>query len=219
MKRSISLFALAIGLLGSGVALAGVLTVPGDFAQIHDAVQACAVGDTVLVAAGTYNDCTHETEGPESTPACVIMKSGVTLIGAGPELTIIDAEGLGRGIFIEFVDNTRVENLQVTNAYAEIYGAGILIREVDTSVEITDVRVTTCTDGGIICIYNSSPTLTRVTLDNNGAKRGAVWPLRKTAARWSPTVLSAIIMHPAAPVFSCATIAFRFSAAVWSATT
>ncbi len=196
MKRSIFLFALTIGLFSSGVAGAGVLTVPGDYTQIDDAVQACAVGDTVLVAAGTYNDCTHPTEGPESTPACVIMKSGVTLIGAGPELTIIDAEGLGRGIFIEFVDDCRVENLQVTNAYAEIYGAGILIRDVDTTVEINDVRVTNCTDGGIICINNSSPTLRRVTMDNNGAKQGGGLAIEEIS---SPVVIDCVISENYAP--------------------
>ncbi len=196
MNRSIIALALCIGLLFSSLATAGVLHVPGDFNQIHDAVQACAVGDTVLVAAGTYNDCTHPTEGPESTPACVIMKSGVTLRGAGPELTIIDAQELGRGIFIEFVDNCRVENLQVTNAYADVYGAGILIRNVDTTVEVTDVRVTTCTDGGIICINNGSPTLRRVTMDHNGAKQGGGLAIEEGS---SPQIIDCVVSENYAP--------------------
>ncbi len=196
MNRSIIALALCTGLLCSSPATAGVLHVPGDFNQIHDAVQACAAGDTVLVAAGTYNDCTHPTEGPESTPACVIMKSGVTLRGAGPELTIIDAQELGRGIFIEFVDNCRVENLQVTNAFAAIYGAGILIRNVEATVEINDVRVTTCTDGGIICIDNSSPTLRRVTMDHNEAKQGGGLAIEENS---SPMVTDCTVTDNQAP--------------------
>ena len=196
MNRSIIALALCMGLLCSSLATAGVLHVPGDYSQIHDAVQACAVGDTVLVAAGTFNDCTHPTEGPESTPACVIMKSGVTLRGAGPEATIIDAQGLGRGIFIEFVDNCRVENLQVTNAYAEVYGAGILIRNVDATVEINDVRVTTCTDGGVICIDNSSPTLRRVTMDHNFAKQGGGLAIEENS---SPQVIDCTVDQNEAP--------------------
>jgi len=196
MNRSIIALALCIGLLFSSLATAGVLHVPGDYNQIHDAVQACAVGDTVLVAAGTYNDCTHPTEGPGTTPACVIMKSGVTLRGAGPELTIIDAQGLGRGIFIEFVDNCRVENLQVTNAFADLFGAGILIRNVDATVEVNDVRVTTCTDGGVICIDNSSPTLRRVTMDNNDAKQGGGLAIEENS---SPQVIDCNVTDNQAP--------------------
>jgi len=196
MNRSVIALALCTGLLSSSLATAGVLNVPGDYNQIHAAVQACAVGDTVLVAEGTYNDCTHPTEGPGTTPACVIMKSGVTLRGAGPELTIIDAQGLGRGIFIEFVDNCRVENLQVTNAFADLFGAGILIRNVDTTVEVNDVRVTTCTDGGIICIDNSSPTLRRVTMDNNEAKQGGGLAIEENS---SPQIIDCTVTDNQAP--------------------
>ena len=196
MKRTLFAFALGIGLLCSSLAGAGVLLVPGDYSQIHDAVQACAAGDTVLVAAGTYNDCTHPTEGPETTPACVIMKSGVTLIGAGPEATIIDAQGLGRGIFIEFVTDCRVENLQVTNAFAAIYGAGILIRNVGSTVEINDVRVTACTDGGVICINDSSPTLRRVTMDHNEAKQGGGLAIEENS---SPQVYDCVVNDNQAP--------------------
>jgi len=195
MKQLFTL-ALISGLLTFGLASAGVLNVPGDYAQIHDAVQASASGDTVLVAAGTYNDCTHPTEGAESTNACVIMKSGVTLRGAGSELTIIDALETGRGIFIENVTGCRVENLQVRNAYAQIYGAGILIREVDSSVEITDVRVTACTDGGIVCINNSHATLRRVLMNNNEAKQGGGLSIEEFS---SPTVIECEIDNNSSP--------------------
>ncbi len=153
-------------------ALGGIIHVPGDYALIHDAVQACPAGDTVLVAAGTYGDCTHPTEGEGSTPACVIMKSGVTLRGAGVDATIIDVEGLGRGIFAELVDNVRIENLQVTDAFAEVFGAGILLRQLDSSVEITDVKIVANLDGGIICINSASPMITRVEFYDNVAKQG-----------------------------------------------
>ena len=151
---------------------AAVITVPGDHAQIHDAVQAAAPGDTVLVGAGTFTDCTHETEGPGSTPACVIMTAGVTLRGAGPDATIIDAGGLGRGIFIEDVAGVRVENLQVTGAYAAIYGAGILVRQSATGVELRDLLVTGNDDGGIVVIDQSEALLENVELRGNEAKQG-----------------------------------------------
>lgn len=46
-------------------------------AQINTAIQNCTVGQTVLVEAGTYN-----------LGGDIVMKSGVTLRGAGPTLTI-----------------------------------------------------------------------------------------------------------------------------------
>jgi hypothetical protein len=151
---------------------ANVLNVPGDFAQIHDAVQAAAPGDTVLVAAGTFNDCTHETEGPGSTPACVIMRPGVTLRDAGPEATIIDAQGLGRGIFVEDVTDVRIENLQVTGAFADIYGAGILVRQNATGIVLEDLLVQGNDDGGIVIIDGSQVELRQVTMTGNEAKQG-----------------------------------------------
>ncbi len=183
MKKNLGLAALALLLAGS--AFGGVITVPGDYALIHDAVQACPAGDTVLVAPGTYYDCTHPTEGEGSTPACVIMKSGVTLRGSGVDDTIIDVEGLGRGIFVELVDNCRIENLQVIDAFAEVYGAGILLREVGPTVEISDVKIVANLDGGIICINQASPTISRVDFLNNVAKQGGGLAIEEDC---SPTV-------------------------------
>lgn len=163
---------LALLALTAGAAQGGVIHVPGDYATINAGVQACPPGDTVLVAAGTYHDCTHETEGAGSIKACVIMKSGVTLRGAGKDATIIDAESLGRGIFVELVSNARIENLQVRGAYAAVYGAGILIRQVDATVAVNDVKITANTDGGVICINNAAPILRRVDFIGNTGKQG-----------------------------------------------
>jgi hypothetical protein len=176
MRRRTLTIAILCGLFIAATAGAGVILVPDHYKEIHAAVQACGWGDTVMVAAGVYHDCSHETEGPGSVPACVIMKSGVTLRGAGPDATIIDAQASegkdGRGIFVEAVSDCRIENLQVTGAYAEVYGAGILIRQVDGSVTVTDVKISGNDDGGIICINSAGPTLTRVDFLQNLAKQG-----------------------------------------------
>ncbi|HPF70067.1 MAG TPA: right-handed parallel beta-helix repeat-containing protein [Candidatus Krumholzibacteria bacterium] len=175
---------------------AAVRHVPAQYAQIQSAMVAAAPGDTVLVAAGTYFDCTHPTEGAGSTPACVIMASGVTLRGAGVDATIIDAQSLGRGIFIENVSGCRVENLQVRAAYAAIYGAGILVRNAGATVAVTDVKVTQCTDGGVICINSASPTLTRVEISHNAAKQGGGLAIEESS---SPQVVDCNIHHNSAP--------------------
>ncbi len=170
-KFSAPVACLLVALL-AGSASAGVILVPDHYSEIHDAVQACGYGDTVLVAANTYHDCTHETEGPGSILACVIMKSGVTLIGAGPDATIIDVQGLGRGIFVELVSDCRIENLQVTGAFADVYGAGILLRQVDASVQVANCKIFDNGDGGIICIINASPYLTGIDMIQNINKQG-----------------------------------------------
>ncbi len=180
MKRQIAL-PLALLLCLTGWATASTLHVPGDYTEIHDAVQACAAGDTVLVAAGTYGDCTHPTEGAESTPACVIMKAGVTLIGSGTDQTTINAGELGRGIFIEGTNNCRVQNLAITGAYADMFGAAILLRNVDSTVLLDGLRIYDNTDGGIICINNADPVISNCVIEGNAAKQGGGIAIEETS--------------------------------------
>ena len=129
-------------------------------------------------------------------PACVIMKSGVTLRGAGTAATIIDAQLLGRGIFVENVTDCRIENLQVRSAYAAAYGAGILLRQVGADVRVTDVLVTLCTDGGVICYNHASPILTRVDCVANTAKQGGGLAIEEQS---SPRVRDCHILDNHAP--------------------
>ena len=182
MPRTV-LFILLTVVVAAGAAQADVINVPGDYALIDDAVQAAQAGDVVEVAAGTYYDCTHETEGAGTTPACVIMKSGVTLRGAGAG-TIIDAQGLGRGIFVEGVTDVLIQDLTVRNAYATAFGAGILLRDVGADVVVEDVLVTACTDGGVICYNNADPILRRVDCTYNEAKQGGGLAIEEDSCPW-----------------------------------
>ena len=198
MKRTIVLTALVFLLaFGTGSALAADLLVPGQYSTIQAAMDAAQAGDTVLVSEGTYHDCTHPTEGAESTPACVIMKSGVTLRGDGDKTqVIIDAQGLGRGIFIENVSDCAVINLTVTGAYADIYGSGILIRQVDDTVAITDVVIDHNLDGGMVCINNANPVITGTIMSDNVAKQGGGLAIEENS---SPSVTGCRITSNQAP--------------------
>ena len=194
MQRRIALIAAAMVFMASA-AVAGTLYVPGDYSAIHDAVQACATGDTVLVAPGTFYDCTHPIP-EDTTKVCVIMKDGVTLRGSGPTSTIIDAQGLGRGIRVNTVGNCRIENLGITGTYADNHGAAILARYCDDTVEITDVRIFSNDDGGIICLNEASPILRRVEMYDNYAKQGGGLSIEESS---HPQVYDCVIDANRAP--------------------
>ncbi len=61
-----------------------VINVPGDFATIQEAIDAATEGDTINVAAGTYNEKLD------------ISKNNITLQGAGKDTTIITGPGDGK---------------------------------------------------------------------------------------------------------------------------
>ncbi|MBD3334061.1 MAG: hypothetical protein GF355_00930, partial [Candidatus Eisenbacteria bacterium] len=166
------LAALAVFFLFYASAFATTLEVPDQYATIQAAMDDALAGDTVLVAPGTYDDVTHEAPGSDTTKCVVIMKSGVILRGSGSDQTIIDPLHQGRGIHCEGVsDATIIEDLGVTNAFAQVYAAGILCRDGSSPV-IQRCDVSGNDDGGIICLFDSSPTIRECTINNNVAKQG-----------------------------------------------
>ncbi|MFZ1945951.1 MAG: right-handed parallel beta-helix repeat-containing protein [bacterium] len=115
----------------------------GDAPTIQGGVDLASAGDTVLVAPGTYHDCTHRAYFTNEL-ACVLMKSGICLMSetGDPESAIIDPQQQGQGLYCWRVDSgTSVVGFTIANGMS-LYA------------------------GGMDCLY-SSPTVSRCIFYNN----------------------------------------------------
>ncbi|MCK4548425.1 MAG: right-handed parallel beta-helix repeat-containing protein [Candidatus Eisenbacteria sp.] len=152
--------------------------VPADAPTIQAGVNLASPGDTVLVSAGTYLDCTQlDLAG---NPCCIIMKSGVCLRGdtADPAEVVVDARSAGRVIYCNGVDSTAsIEGLTLRGGSmpgdkdtpGENFGGGMYCYE--SSVRITDCAVSdnvSAVGGGMYCV-SSSPILTGCRFSGNTA--------------------------------------------------
>jgi predicted outer membrane repeat protein len=112
--------------------------VPSDCPTIQACIDSASVGDTVLVATGTYYE--HD----------IVMKSGISLIGAAgdPDSVIIDAELSGRGIVATGVSSsTLIEGLTIYHGYAPLplgHGGGILCDD-GGSPKLLNLIIRNCT--------------------------------------------------------------------------
>jgi len=79
----------------------------GDAPTIQAGVNSAAVGDTVLVGAGTYSDTTHVSIEGTIRAVNVYIQKQITLIGeSSTEHPLIDGVNSYVGIFVENVDST-----------------------------------------------------------------------------------------------------------------
>ncbi|MBG81002.1 MAG: hypothetical protein CMJ39_09875 [Phycisphaerae bacterium] len=108
----------------AGAAAADTIKVPGDYPTIQEAVNASQDGDEILVGPGTYTRA--------STEVVNMLGKQITLRSSdGPEVTIIDGEGLRNGILCEYedgeaftIDGFTVRNCEYLDGCC-IYGDGI----------------------------------------------------------------------------------------------
>jgi hypothetical protein len=117
----------------------GSLTNP--FARIADGMAAAAVGDTVMLAAGTYSETVSLVAYGQPRLALLALKQGVTVIGAGRSATFLHA---------------------LPAAY---YTFGITASGVDASASVSDLAVTgVCFQA--VNLRGASPRLSRLDLVN-----------------------------------------------------
>ena len=104
--------------LAWGISEATTIHVPGDQPTIQAGIDAASVGDTVLVACGTY---TWGSESPAGSDALIHIAPGVSLqgdIGGGGCVTI-DAQNQGRILYGESLTNdASIDGIVFTNGYA-----------------------------------------------------------------------------------------------------
>ena len=106
-------------ILAASPAVPATIHVPGDQPTIQSGLNASGVGDTVLVACGTYQE--HD----------VILRSGVTLrsVGGDPSCVTIDAQGIGRILIGEgLASGTRIEGFTLTGSGLVPFWGAVLCR-------------------------------------------------------------------------------------------
>ncbi len=153
---------------------ATVFNVPTPYPTIQKAVDAASAGDTVLVAPGTYNDCTHHPPAePGSGLACVIMKSGVTLLGSGEDVTTIDAQFNGMGIYSREITDVVIEGFTIMKCIDKNWpDYGPAVHSWQSSLTVRDCTIGPNGDGGINARQSSDLTVTDCVFTHNDAKSG-----------------------------------------------
>ncbi|MFP4395828.1 MAG: CAP domain-containing protein [Anaerolineales bacterium] len=104
-----------------------VIDVPGEYATLEEAMAAAQSGDTIQVAAGTYNE------------SGLSLRAGVSLVGAGWETTIIDGAGVTGTVLAAGAD-TLIENVTIRGSGEEVFDGGIWVS--NGAVTVRDARLT-----------------------------------------------------------------------------
>ena len=202
MKRQLALaFALALAYAVS--AQATVRYVPSQYATIQAAVNAAQTGDVVQIAPGTYTDLVILTHTPPTPPdtCMVVMKSGITLRGAGAGATILDGQyGVPgqyhrRGILCDNVTGAVIEEMTIKRCLLTTYGSGVFCRNY-SSPTIRNCEFTQNFDGAVICLDYSSPTITNCRMLNNASKGGGAIAVDTYC---NPTIADCVITGNSAP--------------------
>ena len=135
---------------------AATINVPANQPTIQDAVNVAASGDTIMVAAGTYN----ENVTIAGTTLQVISVSGpqVTTINGGQNGSVVTISGCGPG--------TQLTGFTITNGYnngAGVGGGGVLIKN---STALISGNIITQNQalyaGGGIEIFSGRPPFSRM---------------------------------------------------------
>jgi len=140
-----------------------IKNVPGDYPSIQQAIDASSFGDTIKVAAGTYNEN-------------LTLKSGICLEGAGIDQTIISKAGAsgmtGDGVSYVIIKNLTVENSGCApgSCAGGGDGGGILLFD-SSNITLQSCRLTgnSALNGGGILVSGSSLTMDHCLIDSNTA--------------------------------------------------
>ena len=153
----------------SGSNLTGDGTSGNPWQTIQFAIDQVSAGGTIHVADGTYT-------GAENKNIDFLGKAVALISENGPELTIIDCEGNGRGFyFFRGEDETTiVSGFTITNGHWGGPGGGIYIGHSSPTIDNCHINSNTSLNcGGAINIYGtSSPQIKNCTINGNSAPTG-----------------------------------------------
>jgi len=149
-KASVLLLFLISGLIP---AFGSTLHVPEDYPTIQAAIDAVETGGRIYVSSGTYVEC-------------LAIQKAVTLVGEGPETTVIEAtDPVSSAVTILAVGLVQIENVAITGAIG-VSTAGVLVRG-NSSVCLSRCQI----EGnryGVVCAGDSRVELETSDITENG---------------------------------------------------
>jgi parallel beta-helix repeat protein len=175
LTKLLLLFTALLTLTGS--LSAATINVPGDSATIQGAIDGASNGDTVQVAAGTYTENIN------------FNGKNISVIGAGPNLSIIDGDGSGSVVKCNSgeTSTTVLGGFTITNGSATV-GAGMYNYNSSPTVTNCTFSGNTADSGGGGMYNNSSrPTVTNCTFSGNSAPNDGGGMYNRSS---SPTVIN-----------------------------
>jgi len=143
---------------------AASLLVPSQYSTIQAAINAAHLGDTISVSSGIYYE------------ALVVNVSGITILGASRDTTVIDGQGLGTVVWIN-ASSVAFSGFTVRNAGDTAWGVHV---EAANGVNITDNLVSAVSNGDGVNLYRSNNTL----VDSN-VFSGNLYAVNVTASQFA----------------------------------
>ncbi len=135
----------------------------GDAPTIQAGIDSAGVGDTVLVACGTYYE--HD----------IVIKSGMHLTSEMElaECVTIDAQQQGRVFYCDHVDDTGIVGFTVTGGLGD-HGGGMYCGYSSPRLAycVFSGNSATIVGGGLRCMDYSSPLIANCTFTDNSAQNG-----------------------------------------------
>jgi len=155
-------FFITFTILLAGTGLANNLDVPGTYTNIQDAINAATNGDTVVVAAGTYNERLD------------YLGKKITVISvSGPEFTIIDGDSLGS--VVSFINGEKtdsvLEGFTVTNGWAQ-NGGGVYCNDTSPTIQGNWIKKNHGVYGGGIFSTGAAPIIKANEISGNDGDHG-----------------------------------------------
>jgi hypothetical protein len=150
LPESINALQVASG-LKSAIA-SKIINVPTDIPTIQQAIDAASEGDTINIAAGTYNENLN------------IEKDNIKLQGAGRDITVINGNSTDSTMELKNAKNIEVKDCSFSNG---VYG----IYLINSSLECTDVAIDS-NSRGLRITFNSYVCCENTSIKNNSG-RGA----------------------------------------------
>ena len=161
MSHMLFLLLIVYDLVPAALGLEKVLHVPGEYLTFQAAIDAAENGDTVKLAPGVYR-------GPGNRDLLLVEKSIISIGEAGPESTIIDCEGQGRGLEVRGMgaNGAVISGLTIQNG-ADVSGGGILCIYASPRLEHLILQENQAFLGGGITVIGASPRMKNCVLTHN----------------------------------------------------